>query len=339
MLSSAEKKEATDLFYASVKALPASQPCKNLAGYKELERIENENQTSDYLEITRQKISRYLESCAVSKGFLDSTEARRLNSMGYASYSEFVKGKGFSGVKQAREATKLGFDNGAEYKLAFEMTPEKYKKECDSNFYACKGKEVVWYVREESDSVSTGRRLRVVDSCGDPNFWFTVDSDMSDKFVQGRCSRVIAKPIKDNWMYDDIDVIKVLESETETETKARIASMALDQLNKVVEKKAKLAAALELHKTDARWMASNYRPAISLICAPEVEKLARYDFEWTGGWTTPKFPNYIGKVKKPYVLTITGDAINFQNGFGAFQKTTYYCDYNLRTDEYRVYTR
>lgn len=337
--SSEDKKQATDLLYTSVKALPASQPCENLAGYRELERIEYENQTSAYLEITQQKISRYLESCAVSRGFLDSTEARTLNSMGYDSYGEFVKEKGFSDVKQAREATKLGFSSAFEYTRALDITPEKYDEECKVNFSTCKDKKVVWYVREDSDSATSGRRLRVVDSCTDQQVWFTVDGDMGNAFVENRCSRILATLVKDNWLYDDIKVISVLETETKAETEKRVSKMEQDRLFEMAKEKEKLAAELELHKMDARWMASKYRPAISQICAPEVEKLAKYDFEWTGGWTAPKFPQYVGKVKEAYVLTITGDAIKFQNGFGAFRKTTYYCDYNLKTDEYRVYTR
>ena len=333
------KKEQVDALFTSVKALPVSQPCDNLNGYLELEKLEYKNKTSYYSDITTQKITRYRNACAKSSGFLDSTEAQKFNSQGFNSFDEVVKQRGFATVKETREAMKIGFTSKSEYSRALEITPEKYTKECKADFSACKGRKVIWYVREDSDSDATGRRLKVVDSCEDQKSWLTVDGNMGSKFIENRCSRIVAKLLKDNWLYDDIFILDTLESETETEAKNRVTAMAQLKLLEMVAKKAKLDAELELHKTDARWMASNYRARISLICAPEVEKLAKYDFEWIGGWTAPKFPNYVGKVKKPYVLTIAGDAIKFQNGFGAYKKTKYYCDYNLKTDEYRVYTR
>ena len=38
----------------------------------------------------------------------------------------------------------------------------------------------------------------------------------------------------------------------------------------------------------------------------------------------------MGRVKKPYVLTIFGDKIKLQNGFGAWQRKQYSCDYNVK---------
>ena len=332
-------KAEADLQSSLVKALPVSQPCENLNGYLELEKIEYKNNTSYYSDITTQKITRYRDACAKSRGFLDFTEAQKFNSQGFNSFGEVVKQRGFSTVKETREAMKIGFNSKSEYSRALGVTPEKYTKECKVDFSKCKGRKVIWYVREDSDSDTTGRRLKVVDSCEDQKSWLTVDGNMVSKFIENRCSRIVAKLVKDNWLYDDIFILDILESETETEAKNRVTAMAQLKLLEMAAKKAKLDAELELHKTDARWMAFDYRAKISLICAPEVEKLAKYDFEWIGGWTAPKFPNYVGKVKKPYVLTIAGDSIKFQNGFGAYKKTKYYCDYNLKTDEYRVYTR
>jgi len=334
-----KKKEDADLQFSLVKAIPISQPCDNLNGYLKLEKIEHKNKTSHYSDITTQKITQYRDACSKSKGFLDATEAQKFKSQGFNSFAEVVKHRGFATVKETREAMKIGFTSKSEYSRALEITPEKYTKECKLDFSACIGRKVIWYVREVSDSDTTGRRLKVVDSCEDQKSWATVDGNMVSKFIENRCSRIVAKLVKDNWLYDDISILDILDSETEAEVKNRVTAMAQLKALEIAAKKAKLDAELELHKTDARWMASNYRASISLICAPEVEKLAKYDFEWIGGWAAPKFPNYVGKVKEPYVLTIVGDSIKFQNGFGAYKKTKYYCDYNLKTDEYRVYTR
>jgi hypothetical protein len=56
-------KSEADLQSSLVKALPASQPCENLNGYLELERIEYKNNTSYYSDITTQKITRYSSLC------------------------------------------------------------------------------------------------------------------------------------------------------------------------------------------------------------------------------------------------------------------------------------
>jgi hypothetical protein len=57
------KKENVDSFFSSVKSIPASQPCKNLSGYLELEKLEYKNNTSFYPDITTQKITHYSSLC------------------------------------------------------------------------------------------------------------------------------------------------------------------------------------------------------------------------------------------------------------------------------------
>jgi len=333
------KKDEADVLFAAVKSLPVSKPCENLTGYLKLEKLEYHNKTSHYSDITTHKITRYRESCDKSRGFLDSVEATNYRNDGFKSFNDVVKHRGFKNAEETREAIKLGFYNKTEYSQAAEMTPKKYTQICGVNFDACKGRKVIWYVREDSDAVSTGRRLKVVDSCTDQRHHFIVDSNLDTPFTENRCSRIVAELVKDNWIHDDIKVNLIASSEDAEETKARLIKMEQETYLKLAQEKAKLAAELERHKTDAQWMATNYRAAIGTICAPEIEKLARYDFEWIGGLTATKFPSYVGKVKKPYVLTISGDAIKFQNGFGAFRQTTYYCDYNLKTDEFHVYIR
>ena len=57
------KKESVDSLFATVKSIPASQPCENLSGYLELEKLEYKNKTSYYSDITTQKITRYSSLC------------------------------------------------------------------------------------------------------------------------------------------------------------------------------------------------------------------------------------------------------------------------------------
>ena len=57
------KKENVDSLFSSVKSIPASQPCENLSGYLELEKLEYKNNTSFYSDITTQKITHYSSLC------------------------------------------------------------------------------------------------------------------------------------------------------------------------------------------------------------------------------------------------------------------------------------
>ena len=72
----------------------------------------------------------------------------------------------------------------------------------------------------------------------------------------------------------------------------------------------------------------SYRAATP--CRLAIERLALYDYEWTDGWGA-KFPNVGWKDRKAGVLSYGGSEIKFQNGFGAWQKQSYWCDYDTDT--------
>jgi uncharacterized protein YgiM (DUF1202 family) len=64
----------------------------------------------------------------------------------------------------------------------------------------------------------------------------------------------------------------------------------------------------------------------AVYCPREVEKLAKYQAEWTDGILEPKFSHYRWKDKGTGIITYIGDKVKFQNGFGAWQVYTYECD-------------
>jgi len=66
----------------------------------------------------------------------------------------------------------------------------------------------------------------------------------------------------------------------------------------------------------------------SIACRPYVERLAKYQFEWTDGWLETKFSRFRWRNKEKGQLTYLGDRIKFQNGFGAWQFAIYTCDYD-----------
>lgn len=68
--------------------------------------------------------------------------------------------------------------------------------------------------------------------------------------------------------------------------------------------------------------------AASVYCKASVERLAKYTSRWTDGTFETKFSRFRWLNKEQGTLTYIGDKIEFQNGFGAFQKHIYECDFN-----------
>lgn len=68
--------------------------------------------------------------------------------------------------------------------------------------------------------------------------------------------------------------------------------------------------------------------AASVYCPDHVERLGRYDHEWTDGLLGAKFSRFAWKDRKKGSLTYIGDEIKFQNAFGAWEPHTYHCDFD-----------
>lgn len=68
--------------------------------------------------------------------------------------------------------------------------------------------------------------------------------------------------------------------------------------------------------------------SVSVLCEDFIERFAKYDFEWTDGILEPKFSHYRWRDIDAGIVTILGDKIKFQNGFGAWTYMTYECDVN-----------
>ncbi|MFN3891960.1 MAG: hypothetical protein ACK4MV_16315 [Beijerinckiaceae bacterium] len=75
------------------------------------------------------------------------------------------------------------------------------------------------------------------------------------------------------------------------------------------------------------WAERSFASATT-ACRPQVEQLAKLDFKWNDGWTEPKFSHYRWRDKDKGVVTYIGDRISYQNGFGAWVRHTYECDYD-----------
>jgi len=71
-----------------------------------------------------------------------------------------------------------------------------------------------------------------------------------------------------------------------------------------------------------------YSISAGIYCKSQVERLAKYSSRWTDGTFEPKFSHFRWLNQEQGLITFIGDKIEFQNGFGAFQKHIYECDFN-----------
>ena len=63
-------------------------------------------------------------------------------------------------------------------------------------------------------------------------------------------------------------------------------------------------------------------------CQPLIESLAKYDYRWTDSWLESKLGRFRWNDRKEGSISYTGDKVQFQNPFGAWQKVTYWCHYS-----------
>ena len=104
-----------------------------------------------------------------------------------------------------------------------------------------------------------------------------------------------------------------------------------EEKRKKDEEKKKKAELLQANLENAQWLVDEYGASMkgSSECRKKVEKLAKFDFEWTDGFLGSKFPSYLTKTQSPGVVVLAGDRVKFQNGFGAWQNVEYYCAYDV----------
>lgn len=70
-----------------------------------------------------------------------------------------------------------------------------------------------------------------------------------------------------------------------------------------------------------------------VYCKDPVEKLAKFTARWTDGTFETKFSHFRWLDQSKGTLTLIGDKIEFQNGFGAYQGHVYECDFDPATNQ------
>ncbi len=85
-------------------------------------------------------------------------------------------------------------------------------------------------------------------------------------------------------------------------------------------------------RTDLQCWGDKHNLRATRPCQLAVESLALYDYEWTDGWLEAKFDQFAWKDRKEGILAYHGSQIKFQNGFGAWMRKSYWCDYDPDTE-------
>jgi hypothetical protein len=220
--------------------------------------------------------------------------------------------------------------------------------QCDregGSFYVneCKTKTGVYYAIV-GDHSSDGVSLQLRNNCADSTLKKRVDAENLNyeysRTHRDKCVRVIAQIGLENFATPDVKVEETIWIESDASFAVREEDRLLkkDQERIAREQRAQAKAeqkalALEKNKRNARWLADEYTLRATGPCKKAVEKLAKYDYEWTDGFTEMKFGQYVTQVPEDYVVTIAGDKIKLQNVFGAWQHKEYYCDYDVKNQK------
>ena len=67
-----------------------------------------------------------------------------------------------------------------------------------------------------------------------------------------------------------------------------------------------------------------------IVCPQYIERRAKYDYEWTDGFLERKFTHAVRQ--SDGTVRYVGEELKFQNGFGAWQRITYYCDLDVKNE-------
>lgn len=74
-----------------------------------------------------------------------------------------------------------------------------------------------------------------------------------------------------------------------------------------------------------------YKIDAEVACNPRIESLANYTHRWVNAWYEPRYTHFAVDLEIENSLTMFGDAIEFQNGFSAWQRSSYVCVYDYES--------
>jgi hypothetical protein len=126
------------------------------------------------------------------------------------------------------------------------------------------------------------------------------------------------------------------------EEEAREAAAAAAEAARIEEEAVAAAAALaeaeaaraeaETCRSDSVCWGRENRINAEVRCKRHIERLARFDHEWTNNWLEPMFSRSSWKNQEEGVLIYYGDRLRMQNAFGAWANVIYSCEYDPARD-------
>ncbi len=137
-------------------------------------------------------------------------------------------------------------------------------------------------------------------------------------------------------MADEKAALDKVKAEQLAQEKADQAKADAERLRQEEEKAAAAKRQAENEKqaacrSDLRCWAEAAFGSASIDCTTAIQSLAKWDYEWTDGWSEPKLARFRWKDQAAGIVTYTGDKLKLQNGFGAWKHVTYSCDYDPTT--------
>ncbi|RZA20544.1 MAG: zinc ribbon domain-containing protein [Proteobacteria bacterium] len=92
------------------------------------------------------------------------------------------------------------------------------------------------------------------------------------------------------------------------------------------------AASAEACKRDLKCIGEKLSTAAAFRCPEHVERLAKHSVRWVDKTLEPKFSRFRWANLEKTSVTVIGDRVEFQNGFGAFTPIIYECDLDVKTE-------
>lgn len=102
------------------------------------------------------------------------------------------------------------------------------------------------------------------------------------------------------------------------------------------EKQAKAQAKAEADvkcAQDLSCIGEKFVVTVSGFCSQRVEQQAKNAVQWTDKALEQKFKYYQWGNQEKTVVTLEGDKVQFQNGFGAFVNMVYACDVDVKSGD------
>lgn len=161
---------------------------------------------------------------------------------------------------------------------------------------------------------------------------YFADADMNEIAIEAGYSSVKemraaeAAGFSDSQSYLANKAEREAEAARQAEVVKQEAAVAKAEADRIAREKAKaedVACRQSLSCYGEKYMAS-----ASTYCPGEIERLAKWDHEWTDGMLEFKFSHYRWKDQEAGIVDFIGDKLKLQNGFGAWQNVVYVCTFS-----------